>query len=514
MLVPIMEIDAAKYAFISNQILHEGSFLEIMYKKADYLDKPPLLFWSSALSIAIFGVNSFAYKLPSVLALLGTIYITYRLSKLYYKKPTALFSAMVVGSCQSFFIMSNDCRTDNLLIVFSLLAIWKIAAYIENKKKIDFIIGFLSIGLSMLAKGPLGLVFSFFSVAALLLFQKNYKKMSVFWLIGLPIIAAVLFPMCLGLYHQHGWEGIRFYFWTQSFGRITGESIWDNQPDPFFLAHTFLWSFLPFTFLFISGVIFFFKKNSVIKSIDYACLSGVFLTMFVLSQSRYQLSHYIYIVSPLAAILCTQFVLERLPINKIRIFYVIQNILLLILLSFSFGMVCFFMGTFPKMNLILFPVLSLLLWLVKKIFPLRQRILLFSIVAFLGINFQLNTLFYPRLLTYQSSSQAAFFIKKNNIPVQKIINYNLSENALSFYSNRIIPDYSPIHSLKKKEVTFVYTDKIGLDKIKKQGFSLEILKTFEHFHVTKITWTFFNPKTRKNAVSKRFFIKIKNNCLF
>ena len=56
------------------------------------------------------------------------------------------------------------------------------------------------------------------------------------WILGLAIILLVLSPMLWGLYHQFdlnpdatvngrtGVSGIRFFFWEQSFGRITGEN--------------------------------------------------------------------------------------------------------------------------------------------------------------------------------------------------------------------------------------------------------------------------------------------------
>ena len=44
MFVPIMEVDAAQYASISDQILHSNSILQIKHRDFEYLDKPPLLF--------------------------------------------------------------------------------------------------------------------------------------------------------------------------------------------------------------------------------------------------------------------------------------------------------------------------------------------------------------------------------------------------------------------------------------------------------------------------------------
>ena len=55
-----MEIDSVQYANISREMLQNKSFLQIFDQGKDYLDKPPMLFWLSSLSMYFFGINDFA----------------------------------------------------------------------------------------------------------------------------------------------------------------------------------------------------------------------------------------------------------------------------------------------------------------------------------------------------------------------------------------------------------------------------------------------------------------------
>src|SRR4051812_25576630 len=80
--VDIMDIDAAQYAEMSREMLHSGDYLHIYDRGHDYLDKPPLLFWVSATSMKVFGVNNFGYRFPSILFALWALYAVYRLTKL------------------------------------------------------------------------------------------------------------------------------------------------------------------------------------------------------------------------------------------------------------------------------------------------------------------------------------------------------------------------------------------------------------------------------------------------
>ena len=55
--IDVMDVDASQYASIAMEMLQGGSWLEVQHRHADYLDKPPLLFWASALSYALFGIS-------------------------------------------------------------------------------------------------------------------------------------------------------------------------------------------------------------------------------------------------------------------------------------------------------------------------------------------------------------------------------------------------------------------------------------------------------------------------
>ena len=61
MFIPLMEVDSVQYANISREMLQNKSFLQIFDQGSDYLDKPPMLFWSSAISMYLFGINDFAF---------------------------------------------------------------------------------------------------------------------------------------------------------------------------------------------------------------------------------------------------------------------------------------------------------------------------------------------------------------------------------------------------------------------------------------------------------------------
>lgn len=100
-------------------------------------------------------------------------------------------------------VICNDVRTDTLLLGFSACAVWQIAEYLEYQRWKNLWAGFLFVGLTMLAKGPIGLVATGFAVGSHLLLRRDWRNIFRWqWLPGLAITALVLAPMCWGLWQQ------------------------------------------------------------------------------------------------------------------------------------------------------------------------------------------------------------------------------------------------------------------------------------------------------------------------
>ena len=214
-----MQVDAAQYAVMSWEMLTTHSFLKLHCLGSDYLDKPPLIFWLSSLSFSVLGFNNFAYKLPSLLFALLAVFSTYRFAKMYYDEKTSRMAAVILATCQAVFLITNDVRTDTLLMGAVIFSIWQWAEFFETKKTVNILLGSMGVALALLAKGPIGLVATCVALLPHLALKGRLKNLFDWRLILATVIVALfLTPMCIGLYQQFGLKGLRFYFWSQSFG--------------------------------------------------------------------------------------------------------------------------------------------------------------------------------------------------------------------------------------------------------------------------------------------------------
>ena len=112
----IMEVDAAQYASISLEMLKSGEYLQVFDRFEDYLDKPPLLFWLSALSMKLLGVGSWQYKLPSILFSLFGMFSTYKLGKRLYSEEIGRHASWILGGSFAMIMINNDIKTDTILV--------------------------------------------------------------------------------------------------------------------------------------------------------------------------------------------------------------------------------------------------------------------------------------------------------------------------------------------------------------------------------------------------------------
>ena len=525
--VDVMDIDASQYAEISREMLAKGDYLHVFDRGKDYLDKPPFLFWASAASMKIFGVNNFGYRFPSLLFALWALFATYRLGKLLYNERTARMAALILGTCQALFLMTNDVRTDTILMSWVITAIWCIKEWELTRKSLYFFAGCGAIAFGMMTKGPIALMVPVFCFLPDWIMKRKWKQfLQPIFIPGVVFMGMLLLPMCIGLYQQFELHpekiidgqthtsGLRFFFWTQSFGRLSGENQWDNDAPFSFLFENMLWAFQPWILLFciamVVRVVQLFQLKFHLKEQDEALtIGGFILTYIVLAKSQYQLPHYIFVVFPLAALMVAKLLEDFFDakfkalfktIHAIQIF--ISGMLLLVALLLF---VYVFKGSWWCYGIWFLGVGVWLLLLLKA----RHKMFWMSATAMICLNIIATNHFYKTLLSdYQGSGAISRFILKNHIPTDKLSLFQFEDPAvgLDFYTKSIIPRND---TLKPSMPEYILTCNSGLDSLAAHNRSYTTLFQGKMFKVSELTPTFINPITRDKALKSFYLIKLK-----
>ena len=528
--IPLIDIDAAQYASMSREMASTGNYLQLYDLGVDYLDKPPLLFWLSSFSIQLFGVHDWAYRLPSILCLGLALWSVYRFTLLYYNTLTAQLSVLVLATAQAFILMAHDVRCDTMLMGLVMFSTWQLAAWYQTSAWKYFIMAFIGIGLGMLTKGPIAIVVPGVSFTIHFILQRNWKQFFRWeYIIGILIIGLLLIPMSIGLYTQfdahpgkiiHGvpiLSGLRFYYWTQSFGRYTGENVFNEMNHFTFLLENMLWSFLPWIFIFLISIVMSIKdiikaRFKLLSHQEFIAAGGFIATYCMLARSQAQLPHYIFVVLPFAAIVTAKglhqiyFSEGFSKLQKILLYFhgfifaLLWAVVVVIVFFVFTGMPIYF-----KIAALLGSIYYLFLLLRSK--PQTQKFISLALYTILGVNFILNTSFYPRLLNYELGVSAAAFINQHKLSKKDIYLYQIDESrALHFYGNHSFNRLFDSSQLKPQQI--LITKAASFPALQNQFPAASILYQNVYFGVSMLTLPFLNPATRDKEVTPYIIVTL------
>jgi 4-amino-4-deoxy-L-arabinose transferase-like glycosyltransferase len=528
--VDTMDVDASQYAEMSREMMKSGDYLHVYDRGHDYLDKPPFLFWVSSVSMKVFGANNLGFKLPSILFALLALYATYRLTRRLYDENTARMAALILGTCQGFFLMTNDVRCDTILMSWVITAIWLLKEWDISGKLYWLLLGAAAVAFGMMTKGPIALMVPVFCFASDWILKRQWKKLfKPQYILAIIVIGILLIPMSIGLYQQfdlhpeklidgkYNTSGLRFFFWSQSFGRITGESPWQNSVDMSFLLSNMLWSYLPWILLFLVGLVInvielFKQKLRLSPQQEWISTGGFILTYLALGSSRYQLPHYIFVAFPLASIVVAKLLKDFFEGRYRRVFGVMKPVQTVIAALLFVGALLTITYVFKAGALaIAIWAVSVLVWLYiafKK--QLAGKMLYISAAGILLVNIILTNFFYYNLLKYEVGATAGRFIKAQNINTDKVFAYRMKDpiNALPFYANGVIQKSdTPLTVLPK--VDYVLTMDSGITDLQLKGYRYDIAYQGKLFKVSELTPDFLNPNTRDKATSNYYLLKLK-----
>ena len=531
--VRLMNNDAGEYALVALNMAQKNDFINIVRKGEDYLDKPHLLFWLSALSFKIFGVNGFAYKLPSLLFSVIAIYSTTRLGAILFNNRTGIIAGLVLGYSQAFIIANYDVRTDAILTGATAFAIYQFIRFSTNKKYIHIILGALGVALAVGTKGMIAVIVTGLIVAIHLLYHKRFREIfSWQWLSSIVWFFIFLSPFLYCYYLQFdahpekitngvkGMSGVKFLLWTQSFERLAGQRNMVNNNDLLFFFHTFLWAFLPWSIIayyetFKDWIMLARNRFKVLPNIEFALSGSALLLMLLMSTSKFKLPHYLNILFPIFAIITAKAILRYIQERrafpqwiKISLFVISGLYVLLGLLLNAWA--------FPVQTILLIILAIVALIAVTAIilnlhaFPLKPVFITLLIVGV--VNFFLNINFFPKVLAYQGSSSLADYVNSNNIPREQISSFTSRRYySFDFYIQKDTqePDLEKITQKSATNQSFyIITDKSKLQELKSAAISMHTIKTVPHFHVSRLGMRFINPATRKFSLDSVMLVKI------
>ncbi|MFL5772586.1 MAG: ArnT family glycosyltransferase [Flavisolibacter sp.] len=531
---PLMDKDAAHHANIALHMYEHNDYLSLVDRGSDYLDKPHFLFWSSLVSFKIFGVNSFADRLPAVIYSLVSIWSTYKLARHLSNRTTAKIAAIMLATAQAFVLSVMDARMETPLTASIIFGLWQLVVYVDHRKFINLLLGALGAAIAFSTKGWIGPVVIFISLFFYILLQKKWNVFaSVKTWLFIPLFILFISPVLYAYYVQYDLHpekiirgkanrsGIRFILWDQLFERSQGfdQGRKGRNSDYFFLYHTFLWAFFPWCVFALMALVYWFRRMLGRKKwrhpFNFAALAFAFL-LFTISFSKFKMPHYIIMLLPLAALFTAPYLRYVLSFRKgIRFFYPFQLVFAALVIPVAIALNYYF---FPPQNFFVWIFGTLLLLILAFILVRRNsnkavKILYITVGLSLVLNFFMNYNFFPSLLRYQGGNELAAQMEHQgiNIPDDQIVLIESDAHSFDFYRKHnhavIGIENFPAAYNGNSDKYFLLSTK-HVHELKKDGFDVKAVVSHVDYNVTTVKMQFLNPATRNETLDTLMLAKI------
>jgi 4-amino-4-deoxy-L-arabinose transferase-like glycosyltransferase len=124
----VIDYDEGYYAQAALHMAKSGDWVTPYANGVRFLEKPPLLYWVTAVSFRLFGINEFALRLPTALAMIAVVWIVMLIARRASNERTALIAGLSTAFSAGAFLFTRETLHDVWLVLFISLAVY---AFIE-----------------------------------------------------------------------------------------------------------------------------------------------------------------------------------------------------------------------------------------------------------------------------------------------------------------------------------------------------------------------------------------------
>ena len=249
----MFEPDEGRYAEIPREMLASGEFITPHLNGVLYFEKPPLLYWCVAASMALLGETEWAVRLPGMLATVGMVLMTAAFAGRRWGTRTGLLAGLVTGSSVLVFALARITITDPILSAVLTGAVFAFAAFQEaerqgNRRRARRALYVLHVACAaaVLAKGLVGVLLPGAAILVFLALSGRWRLLPKLFAPG-PLLLFLLIsvPWHVEVARRNP-DFVDFYFGNQQFRRFFTK-IHRRQGSPFYFVGVLLAGFLPWT---------------------------------------------------------------------------------------------------------------------------------------------------------------------------------------------------------------------------------------------------------------------------
>lgn len=179
------DVDAVQ-GVIARNMVRSGDWVTARVDALVDFEKPPMIYWTMALSFKVFGVHDWAARIPIVLTVVALCGLTCSLGTWAFGKTTGLYAGLCMATCVGLFLFTRILIPDAMLTFTVGLALWGFLRALDEDESSPRLWAFVfaaSLGVGVLVKGllaaviPLGVGFVYLLVTREFCSVKVWKRL-------------------------------------------------------------------------------------------------------------------------------------------------------------------------------------------------------------------------------------------------------------------------------------------------------------------------------------------------
>ncbi len=309
---PLYDPDEGRYAEIPREILSRGDWLIPHLNGLVYLEKPPLQYWLSALSIAAFGPSEFVARLYTGLCGYLSLWLVFAVARRLWGAQAALKAVILTAGSVLFILLGHQLTLDMSLSFWLLLSlasfIFAQTEAVHRAGARNWMLGcWAAMALAVLTKGLIGVLIPTATLLIYVLLQRDWAllaRLQIKW--GLPLFLAIAAPWFV-LASRANVEFLHFFFIREHFQRFLTPIEERSEPWWFFIP-VLLVGMLPWATLGLRSLALDWRAQSPageLNPVRLLWIWSVFVLLFF-SASNAKLIPYILPALPTLALLCAR----------------------------------------------------------------------------------------------------------------------------------------------------------------------------------------------------------------
>src|SRR6185503_4236503 len=236
--LPLLGPDEPRYAQVAREMFLNRDLITPTLGGHTWFEKPALLYWMIVAAFKVFGVSEWSERLGPAICGLLTIVAVWIVSR-EVDRSFGFWSLVTTATCLGLIVFSRAVSFD---VVITMTTTWSLAFFLlhelpSTKRKRLLLAGFyLFVGLSLLAKGLVGIVIPFGVAGFYYLLRRTWPQrpvlLSLIW--GVPLALLVSAVWYGPVIARHGWVFIDEFFVQHHFARFVSNKYHHPQPIWFY----------------------------------------------------------------------------------------------------------------------------------------------------------------------------------------------------------------------------------------------------------------------------------------